>query len=320
MVMTGCRATAPDPPGDAAAIGTAGCAGTFKEALVQRGFQEAITYSFVDPAFQAVLDPARQPLALTNPISADLAAMRTSLWPGLLKALIHNQKRQQPRVRLFEHGLTFVPANDGLRQEPYLGGVLAGTALPEQWGLPKRAADFSISKSDVEALLALTGEPEAFAFVAAVHPALHPGQCARIEEGRRTGRLAGHLHPRVARELDVEGDAFVFELALGGLQTARVPIFHELSAFQPVAAISRLWWMRRPRSRRFGTVYASTAAGIIARCGFSMFIGVGNFRWPEKFGFGIDFTGFLAQSYRQCGRGDRIRHHRWTGGTVWRNA
>lgn len=203
----------------------------FKEALVQRGFQEAITYSFVDPAFQAVLDPARQPLALTNPISADLAVMRTSLWPGLLKALIHNQKRQQPRVRLFEHGLTFVPANDGLRQEPYLGGVLAGTALPEQWGLPKRAADFFDLKSDVEALLALTGEPEAFAFVVAAHPALHPGQCARIERaGARVGWL-GTLHPRVARELDVEGDAFVFELALGGLQTARVPTFHELSRF-----------------------------------------------------------------------------------------
>ena len=203
----------------------------FKEALVQRGFQEAITYSFVDPTFQAALDPARRPLALANPISADLAAMRTSLWPGLLKALIHNQKRQQPRVRLFEHGLTFVPTDDGLRQEPYLGGVLAGTALPEQWGLPDRTADFFDLKGDVEALLALTGEPEAFAFVATAHPALHPGQCARIERaGARVGWL-GALHPRVARELDVEGDAFVFELALAELQAARVPTFHELSRF-----------------------------------------------------------------------------------------
>ncbi|MGB5063713.1 MAG: phenylalanine--tRNA ligase subunit beta, partial [Candidatus Competibacter sp.] len=203
----------------------------FREALVQRGFQEAITYSFVDPTFQAVLDPARRPLALANPISADLAAMRTSLWPGLFKALIHNQKRQQPRVRLFEHGLTFVPTDDGLRQEPYLGGVLAGAALPEQWGLPERAADFFDLKSDVEALLALTGEPEMFTFMAAAHPALHPGQCARIDRAGALVGWLGALHPQVARELDVEGDAFVFELALAGLQAARVPVFRELSRF-----------------------------------------------------------------------------------------
>ncbi|MBE2295769.1 MAG: phenylalanine--tRNA ligase subunit beta, partial [Phycisphaerales bacterium] len=203
----------------------------FKAALVQRGFQEAITYSFVDPAFQAVIDPERTPLRLSNPISADLAVMRTSLWPGLLKALIHNQKRQQPRVRLFEHGLTFVPDSEGLRQEPYLGGVLAGSALPEQWGVPVRLADFFDLKGDVEALLALTGELESFSFVAAPHPALHSGQSARIERMGTVVGWLGTLHPRVARELDVEGDAFLFELSLAGLQVARLPTFHELSRF-----------------------------------------------------------------------------------------
>ncbi len=203
----------------------------FREALVQRGFQEAITYSFVDPAFQAALDPASRPLALANPISADLAVMRTSLWPGLIKALIHNQKRQQPQLRLFEQGLTFVSADDGLRQEPYLGGVLTGAALPEQWGLPDRAADFFDLKGEVEALLALTGEPEAFSFVAAVHPALHPGQSARVERAGAVVGWLGALHPRVARDLDVEGDAFLFELCLASLQTARVPAFRELSRF-----------------------------------------------------------------------------------------
>ena len=203
----------------------------FRETLAQRGFQEAITYSFVDPVFQKCLDPEREPLALANPISADLAVMRTSLWPGLLKALIHNQKRQQPRVRLFEYGLNFVPADDGLLQEPYIGGVAAGTALPEQWGAPARPVDFFDLKADVEALLTLTGEPEAFVFVAAAHPALHPGQSARIERAGAVMGWLGALHPRVARELDVEGDAFAFELRLAGLQPARVPAFRELSRF-----------------------------------------------------------------------------------------
>ena len=162
----------------------------FTAALVQRGFQEAITYSFVDPVFQKALDPEREPLGLANPISADLALMRTSLWPGLVKALIHNQKRQQTRVRLFEHGLNFIPAENGLRQESYLGGVASGLALPEQWSLAKRPLDFFDVKADVEALLALTGEPETFAFIAASHPALHPGQSARIE---RNGQGIGCL-------------------------------------------------------------------------------------------------------------------------------
>jgi phenylalanyl-tRNA synthetase beta chain len=203
----------------------------FKEILAQRGFQETITYSFVDPAFQRRLDPERQPLALANPISADLAVMRTSLWPGLLKALVYNQKRQQSRVRLFEHGLNFVPAAGGLVQEAYLAGVAAGAVLPEQWGAPVRAMDFFDLKADVEALLALTGEPETFAFVAAAHPALHPGQSARIERAGAAIGWLGVLHPRVARELDVESDAFLFELRLEGVQAARMPAFRELSRF-----------------------------------------------------------------------------------------
>lgn len=202
-----------------------------RETLAQRGFQEAITYSFVDPAFQRRLDPQRQPLALANPIAADLAVMRTSLWPGLLKALIHNQKRQQNRVRLFEHGLTFIPEGDALRQDAYLGGVMAGLALPEQWGVPARPADFFDLKADVEALLALTGEPEAFAFVAAAHPALHPGQSARLERAGSPVGWLGTLHPRLARELEVEGDAFLFEVRLAGLLPARLPAFAELSRF-----------------------------------------------------------------------------------------
>ncbi len=203
----------------------------FREALVQRGFQEVITYSFVDPVFQQRLDPERQPLALTNPISADLAVMRTRLWPGLLKALIYNQKRQQSRIRLFEHGLNFIPEGGALRQEAYLGGVITGAALPEQWGIPARAADFFDLKADVEALLALTGELEAFTFVAVPYPALHPSQSARIDRGGEPVGWLGTLHPQVARELDVEGNVFVFELRLSGLQAARLPVFGELSRF-----------------------------------------------------------------------------------------
>ena len=205
--------------------------GRLQETLVQRGYQEAITYSFVDPYFQQQLDTQHQPLALSNPISADLAVMRTSLWPGLLKALMHNQKRQQTRIRFFEHGLTFIPEGEQLQQQAYLGGVIAGAAWPEQWGAATRLVDFFDLKADVEALLALTGDAQAFRFVAMPHPALHPGQSARIERNGRALGWLGVLHPQVARNLDIEGDALLFELRLADLLVARLPQFTELSRF-----------------------------------------------------------------------------------------
>lgn len=202
-----------------------------REVLIQRGFQEGITYSFVDPAFQKVLDPEREPITLANPISTDLAVMRTSLWPGLLKALVYNQKRQQSRVRLFETGLGFVKDSQGITQDLRIGGVVCGEALPEQWGEPKREADFFDLKGDVETLLALTGQLEDFVFIAGYHPALHPGQAARIERKGGLVGWIGALHPSVARELDVEGRALVFELHFDALRQAQVPQFTELSKF-----------------------------------------------------------------------------------------
>jgi phenylalanyl-tRNA synthetase beta chain len=202
-----------------------------RETLVQRGFQEAITYSFVDPLFHDVLAPGQQPLPLANPISADLALMRANLWPGLIKAVRHNQKRQQERIRLFESGLCFIKKGGELVQETRIGGVVCGPALPEQWNSAKQPVDFFDLKADVEALLALTGQPESFTFVAARHPALHPGQAARIDrEGVAVGWI-GALHPNVLRRLDLEGKVFVFELLIEAIRQARVPQFNELSKF-----------------------------------------------------------------------------------------
>jgi phenylalanyl-tRNA synthetase beta chain len=201
------------------------------ETLVQRGYQEAVIYSFVDPAFQQALDPARQPIALANPISADLAVMRTSLWPGLAKAVAYNQKRQQSRIRLFECGLNFIPEGASVNQETFIGGAVWGHVLSEQWDLPPRPVDFYDLKADVEALLALTGRPEDFTFVAARHPALHPGQTARVERDGAEVGWVGALHPAIEERLDLEGKVFVFELRVSGIRQGRVPAFDELSKY-----------------------------------------------------------------------------------------
>ena len=198
------------------------------DTLRDRGYMEAITYSFVAPELQAKVDPDHAPLALLNPISADLGVMRTGLIAGLLSAAERNVNRQCSRLRLFETGLRFVPGPDGLVQEPMVAGLLYGSAQPAHWEGKPRPVDFYDLKGDVEALLALS-QPDAFAFRPGSHPALHPGQCAEVtRDGRTVGHL-GRLHPRLAAQLDLPKGLYLFELALEPLRLGRLPHFEPVS-------------------------------------------------------------------------------------------
>jgi phenylalanyl-tRNA synthetase beta chain len=202
--------------------------------LVQRGYFEAITYSFVDPGLQAVLCPGEPALRLANPISADLAEMRVSLWPGLVHALLENQRRQQPRVRLFELGRKFCDQRGSLVEVPVVAGIAAGPAMAEQWGVAAAEVDFYDVRSDVEALLRATGAADSFTFEVGEHPALHPGQSARIlRDGQPVGWI-GRLHPEVARRLELTYSAIVFEIETESGLLARVPRFSEISRFPAV--------------------------------------------------------------------------------------
>lgn len=202
--------------------------------LVARGYQEAITYSFIDPKMFELFNPGVDALQLANPISADMAAMRASLWPGLIKALQYNLNRQQSRVRLFEAGLRFIGSLDDLKQEPVLAGVITGSRLPEAWGNGREAVDFYDVKADVEALLGYAGTVAAFSFAAGEHPALHPGQAARIErEGRLVG-FVGSLHPELANTLGIDQPVYLFEVLVAEIAEGQLPRFSELSRFPEV--------------------------------------------------------------------------------------
>ena len=199
--------------------------------LVARGYQEAITYSFIDPKLFELFSPGVEPLLLANPISNDMAAMRASLWPGLVKALQHNLNRQQDRVRLFESGLRFVGQLGNLEQQPMIAGVVTGSRLPEGWANGRDGIDFFDVKADVEALLGYSGALSDFTFSAGKHPALHPGQTALIErDGKPVGYL-GAIHPELAKALDLDRPVFLFELVLGDVVEGRLPKFSELSKF-----------------------------------------------------------------------------------------
>jgi phenylalanyl-tRNA synthetase beta chain len=205
--------------------------------LVARGYQEAITFSFIEPKLSALFDPAVEPVVLRNPISADLAAMRTSLLPGLVSVLRNNLNRQQERVRLFETGLRFVPGEGGvkgLRQEAMLAGLIYGSRLPEVWANAAEPVDFFDIKGDLESVLAVTGNSKNFSFQAGEHSALHPGQTAAIF---LNGELQGHvgaLHPTLQQQLDIPKNVFLFELKLSAVTQAGVPAFANLSRFPEV--------------------------------------------------------------------------------------
>ena len=209
--------------------------GRIRTLLADRGYHEAVTYSFVPEALQRRLDPEAEPVRLQNPLSAELAVMRTTAWVGLLQALQRNLARQQERVRLFELSMRFVRQGSEITQEKTLAILAAGPAWPEQWGLDsRRPVDFHDVKGDLEALAAATGAPGAFAFEAAAHPALHPGQSARVlRDGEPVGWI-GALHPEVAGALDIGVPVVLLEVALEAVRRARVPRFEPLSPFPAV--------------------------------------------------------------------------------------
>ncbi|MBM7454651.1 phenylalanyl-tRNA synthetase beta chain [Oceanisphaera litoralis] len=205
-----------------------------KDALVDLGYQEAITYSFVDPAQQQRLFPGVDTMVLPNPIAADMSEMRVSLWPGLIQAAVYNQNRQQSRLRLFEQGLTFVPddaAENGVRQTPVLAGLLLGPVVDEHWDMTDKGVDFFDIKGDVESLLALSANELSFSFARTDLGALHPGQSAALlQQGRQVG-LLGAVHPSLLRKQGLKSQAYVFEIELAALTERRVPEAADVSRF-----------------------------------------------------------------------------------------
>ncbi|WP_346352138.1 phenylalanine--tRNA ligase subunit beta [Oceanimonas sp. AH20CE76] len=205
-----------------------------KDALVDLGYQEAITYSFVDPEQQKLMFPNAGHMILPNPIAADMSAMRVSLWPGLVQAAVYNQNRQQSRLRLFEQGLTFVPddtAENGVRQTPVLAGLVLGSVVDEHWSMSSQAADFFDLKGDVESLLALSADELSFSVARTDLSALHPGQSAQLLRGGQPVGHFGALHPSLLKKLGLKSQVYLFEIELSALTERKVPDAVAVSRF-----------------------------------------------------------------------------------------
>jgi phenylalanyl-tRNA synthetase beta chain len=202
--------------------------------LVARGYFEAVCYSFVAREWLERWSRNEDSVALANPLSADLAVMRTSLLPGLVEALKRNLNRQQSRVRLFELAHVFAATPDGPRETPRIAAVACGRAQPEHWGGDKRAVDFYDLKADLESLLNLAGGDRTIAFRTLDRKDFHPGRSAEVVVDGRSLGYVGALHPRLLKALDLDEDVYAFELDLEGLAAGRLPEAAELSRFPHV--------------------------------------------------------------------------------------
>ncbi len=203
-------------------------------AMIDRGYQEVITYSFVDPEMQRALFPTQAALALQNPLSTELSEMRVSLWPGLLQACRDNLRRQQSRVRLFEIGKRFELRGGELAEIDTLSGVAIGARLPEQWGSPVASSDFFDIKADIDAVFALTGDADAVRFDAAVRPCLHPGRCAHILRGGTPVGWLGELHPQHVRAWGLPTAPLLFEIDVALAFNVKSLKFNKISKFPSV--------------------------------------------------------------------------------------
>ena len=220
--------------------------------LADLGYQETITYSFVDPVMQDLLDPGNAPVGLSNPMSGEQSVMRTTLLPGLIDAARANLARQQNRGRLFEVGLCFQPG-ETLIQTNRVGGVLWGSRMPERWNSPDETVDFFDVKGDVERLAGLGGD-RSIEFVPREDAVLHPGQSADLRiDGNAAGWL-GRLHPELEQRLDVRGPLFIFELDAQVIEMSAATHYREVSRFPSV---------RRDLSL---TVLQSVAASALEGC------------------------------------------------------
>jgi phenylalanyl-tRNA synthetase beta chain len=202
-----------------------------RRALAALDYQETIAYSFVEERWERELAGNTEPIRVLNPIAAPMAVMRSSLIGSLVATLRYNLARRAPRVRAFEIGRVYRRdplARDGdvavagIEQPMRAAGLAFGAAESLQWGATERPVDFFDAKGDVEALLA----PRPARFVAAAHPALHPGRSARVEVDGLAVGWVGELHPRWCQGYELPNAPMVFELDLASLLERPVPHAH----------------------------------------------------------------------------------------------
>ncbi|ULJ65467.1 phenylalanine--tRNA ligase subunit beta [Wielerella bovis] len=198
--------------------------------LAARGFQEVVSYAFVNEEWEQDFANNQDPICLQNPLAAQYSVMRSTLMGGLIEILQNNLNRKQNRVRVFEVARTFRKENGNFVQNEQVGGLVYGSAQPEQWGEKARPADFYDVKADVESLLS----GQNVQYVRAEHPALHPTRSANVViDGKNVGFI-GELHPKWLQKYDLPNAPLLFELDMAAVLATEKTRHQAVSKFQPV--------------------------------------------------------------------------------------
>ena len=200
-----------------------------RDTLVASGYQEVVTYSFVDESWERDLLGNNAPIKLKNPIASNLSVMRTSIWGGLLDTLCYNLNRKQDRAFLFEIGAVFHQVDAAYQETARISGLAYGSAKPEQWAATNADVDFFDVKANVDALIG-----KECSYEKAEHSALHPGQSARIIlNGKAIGWL-GKLHPKWQQHYDLPKSTYLFEMDASAVLSRQLPAYQEVSKLLPV--------------------------------------------------------------------------------------
>ncbi|WP_447586263.1 phenylalanine--tRNA ligase subunit beta [Pseudoxanthomonas mexicana] len=208
-------------------------AGVVRRQLAARDCLETVNFAFVDAQWLTLWQMAEGAVPLANPLSAELAVMRTALLPGVVAALQRNVARQAGRVRLFEIGNVFqAEAGAAPRETLRLAAAVVGEAAAEQWGQPARKVDFHDLKGDLESVAALSGAQLEFRPSLASHG--HPGRSADVYRDNQKVGWIGQLHPRLQRALDLDAEVIAFEVDLAPLSARALPRAGDLSRYPSV--------------------------------------------------------------------------------------
>ena len=275
-----------------------------KHLLADMGYQEVITYSFVEPGMMDLLSPenSAETIQLSNPMSVDQSVMRLNLLPGLIKCQIENANRQQTRLRVFEIGRCFIPgessAIEDLEQRWTVGGLLWGERNEENWHAKSAATDFYDLKGDVEQLLELTGHTSV-EFRATTDAVLHPGQSVELyENGDKIGRM-GRLHPEIEQRLDIRSHVYIFELYLDALLISAPPIYSEVSRYPSVRRdLSLLVGRDVPLADLESIVRGHAGEHLTNFRVFDVYHGEGIDSTAKSYRCGLDLPTSITHSYR----------------------
>lgn len=200
-----------------------------RDTMASSGYQEIVSYSFVDESWERDFVGNANPIVLKNPIASNLSVMRTMLWGGLMETLVYNLNRKQDRVRLVEIGSAYFAADAAYNEVARISGLAYGDAEPEQWATAAREVDFFDVKAEIDRLTAGRAQ-----YVAAQHPALHPGQTARVIIAGQPIGWIGKLHPKWQQHYQLPRSAVLFELDIEPLLQSKVTTYAQVGKFPPV--------------------------------------------------------------------------------------